>query len=147
MGIPNPQLLSLSKGATLPYSEEPLSLKIPKHQGTEKFLKGPIPLNWISSAIQLSGSAWPVATAIWYLVGLTNSPTIKLTKATLDLFGISRYSKYRALEALETAGLIRVISNMGKNPLITVLNVPSDYYSSLLKDKPQTTEKQDPTII
>jgi hypothetical protein len=140
MGIPNPQLLSLPKETTLPYLEAPPSLKIPRHQGNEKFLKGPIPLNWISQAIRLSGSVWPVATAIWYLVGLTNSPTIKLTKATLDLFGISRYSKYRALEALETAGLIRVIANMGKNPLITVLEVPLEDYQSLLKDKPQTEQ-------
>jgi len=135
MSTPNPQLLSLPKRA-ISNSDKPTYLKIPRHQGNEKFLKGPIPLNWISKAIQLSGSVWPVSTAIWYLVGLTHSPTVKLTQATLNLFGISRYSKYRALDELETAGLICVISKRGKNPLITVLDVALEGHESLSKDKP-----------
>lgn len=139
MSTPNPQLLSLPK-KTLHYSDKPPRSKIPRHQSNEKFLKGPIPLNWVSKAVQLSGSAWPVGTAIWYLVGLTQSPTVKLTKSTLDLFGITRHSKYRALDALETAGLIHVISKIGKNPLITVLEVVLDDHESLLKDKLPTTE-------
>lgn len=135
MSTPNPQLLSLPK-KTLHYSDKPSRSKIPRHQSNEKFLKGPIPLNWVSKAVQLSGSAWPVGTAIWYLVGLTQSPTVKLTQATLNLFGISRYSKYRALDELETAGLICVISKRGKNPLITVLDVALEGHESLSKDKP-----------
>ena len=63
-----------------------------------------------------------MGTAIWYLVGLTNSPTVKLTQAILNLFGVSRYSKYRALEELKRAGLIRIEATVGKNPKITVLS-------------------------
>lgn len=139
MSTPNPQLLSLPKRA-IKNSDKPTCPRIPRHQGNEKFLKGPIPLNWISKAIQLSGSVWPVSTAIWYLVGLTHSPTVKLTQATLNLFGISRYSKYRALDELETAGLICVISKRGKNPLITVLDVALEDHKSLSKVKPSTED-------
>jgi hypothetical protein len=121
MSTRNPLLLPLPKG-TIGNSNKPTCPTIPRHQGNEKFLKGPIPLNWISIAIQLSGSAWDVGTAIWYLVGLNNSPTVKLTKATLDLFGISRYSKYRALDELKRAGLIHIEATVGKNPIITVLS-------------------------
>lgn len=121
MSTPNPQLLSLPK-RNMGGSNKPTCPKIPRHQGNEKFLKGPIPLNWITSAAKLSGSAWTVGTAIWYLVGLTNSPTVKLTQAILNLFGVSRYSKYRALEELKRAGLIRIEATVGKNPKITVLS-------------------------
>lgn len=121
MDTPNPQLLSLPKDAINSF-DKPRPPRIPRHQGNEKFLKGPIPLNWISSATQLSGSAWHVGTAIWYLVGLTQSPTVKLTQVTLNLFGISRYSKYRALGELKTAGLISIDTTVGKNPKITVLS-------------------------
>ena len=120
MNILNPQLLSLPR-ETIRTSDKSRPLKIPRHQGNEKFLKGPVPLNWISRATQLSGSAWHVGTAIWYLVGLTNSPTVKLTQATLDLLGISRYAKYRALAELKTAGLISFDAIAGKNPKITVI--------------------------
>lgn len=99
------------------------SNKIPKHSGKERFLKGPIPLKWICEATRLPGQTWNVATAIWYLVGLNNSPTIKLTQTVLNQFGITRYAKYRALNELEATGLIKIDSSHGKNPVVTVLEL------------------------
>jgi hypothetical protein len=96
--------------------------KAPKVQG--EFLKGPIPLNWLKCATELSGKA-PLATAlaIMFEVGRRRSQQIILTAAILERFHVNRKAKYRALEKLEGAKLISVIRKPGKNPLVTVLVV------------------------
>ena len=118
----NPKLLALPKTQNINVLSK-RRLKIPRHRTGEKFLKGPIPLRWIREATKLPGKSWHVASAIWYLVGMNNSSTIKLTQGVLDDFGVSRYSKYRALTNLVSAGLISVDSNTGKNPVVTVLDL------------------------
>jgi hypothetical protein len=45
----------------------------PRHSTGEKFLKGPIPLNWLSRASQLKGKSLQVGLSLWFLAGLTNS--------------------------------------------------------------------------
>ena len=101
-------------------------VKIPRHKTGEKFLKGPIPLNWLCKAAQLPGKSLQVAIAIWFLAGCNNSSTVKLNQAILTDFGVTRYCKYRALEWLSGAGLIAVQEINGKNPLVTVLPVPEE---------------------
>lgn len=98
-------------------------LKIPRHKIGEKFLKGPIPFNWLCKAAQLPGKSFHVAIVIWFLVGLNKSSTVKLNQSVLTKFGVTRHSKYRALDWLSDAGLIAVEEAKGKNPLVTVLPV------------------------
>lgn len=115
----DPMQLTLPK-STLATLKRPR--KIPRHKSGERFLCGPIPLSWIVKATVLPGKTWHVATVIWYLAGLTKSPSVKLTQGILNEFGIDRFAKYRALNALAEAGLIRYIVTRGKNPVVTLLD-------------------------
>jgi DNA-binding transcriptional ArsR family regulator len=56
---------------------------------------------------------------------------IKLTTSGLKRFGVDRKAKDRALAALEEAGLISVIRQRGRNPLIT-----------LVTDQPQQNDQE-----
>jgi len=60
--------------------------------------------------------------ALWFLAGMTNSPKVKLTQVVLNIFGVNRHCKYRALEWLSEAGLISVKTSNGKNPIVTIIN-------------------------
>jgi len=55
------------KRELLPSSEPP------KYNKGEKFLKGPIPWNWIVAIAKLGGKTLHVGIAIWHLVGMTKS--------------------------------------------------------------------------
>ena len=101
-------------------------VKVPHHKTGEKFLKGPIPLNWLCRASQLPGKSLHVANAIWFLVGLNKSPTVRLNQAILTQFGVTRTCKYRALNWLSDAGLIAVEKATGKSSVVTVLSVPEE---------------------
>jgi hypothetical protein len=89
-----------------------------------EFVKGPLPLDWLSSACKLRGkSPLTVALAILFEVGRRKSNQIVLTTAICERFGVNRKAKYRGLSALEAAGLILVNRRPRKNPIITVLDV------------------------
>lgn len=89
-----------------------------------EFVKGPLPLNWLSSACKLRGkSPLTVALAILFEVGRRKSNEIVLTTAICERFGVNRKAKYRGLSALEAAGLILVNRRPRKNPILTVLDV------------------------
>jgi hypothetical protein len=94
----------------------------------DEFVRGPLAVSWWGRACRLSGKAQATALAIWFLAGLRGRPDgLKLTTATLARFGVEdRSSKSRVLAALEQAGLTRVASRQGKNPLVTILGVDLD---------------------
>ncbi len=90
-----------------------------------KFVKGPIPLRWLSVAAALPGRAFHVAIAIWHAAGLQKSGAVRLSYATLAAFAVDRFAYYRALAALENARLITVADQgTGKAPIVTLLDVP-----------------------
>ncbi len=95
--------------------------RLPRHRAGEKFLKGPIPLDWICHAALLPGKSFQVAIAIWFLAGLHKTATVKLNQALLSSLGVSRQCKYRALAWLTEAKLIEVDQSNGKNPVVTIL--------------------------
>ncbi len=98
--------------------------KAPRHQPGEHFLRGPIPMKWLSAASSASGrgSGLKVALAIWYLSGLNGqSHTVKLQTAALRNLGVDRHAAYRGLKALEEAGLVRVQRHPGRTPVVTLL--------------------------
>lgn len=88
-----------------------------------KFLKGPISLNWLSTAAHLPGKTLHVGLALWFLVGLKRSGTVKLGSSTLKLFGIDRKAGYSALRRLEDARLVNVSRGIGRNPVVTIVEV------------------------
>ena len=99
----------------------PRSKKPPRHSPGEKFLKGPIPLDWLFKASKLPGKTLQVGIALWFMAGLKCKRTVALTTRLLKEFGVSRSTKARSLKALENAGLISVERRHGKNPLVTIL--------------------------
>lgn len=102
--------------------------RAPRHQPGEHFLKGPIPLAWMSRAGQLPGKALHVGIALWYLSGLhRGSPTVALCGAVLATLGVTRTIGYRALKALEDAGLVGVERQPGRYPRVTLLAGGTDH--------------------
>jgi hypothetical protein len=122
MDTPNPEFLALPKSAQR-LSSRPSRQKPPHHRSNEKFLKGPIPLNWLCHAAQLPGKSLHVGLAIWFLAGLNKSATVKLSQSVLNQMGVDRHSKARALKQLTNAKLISMQSAPGCAPVITVLAI------------------------
>jgi hypothetical protein len=100
-----------------------LSRAPPRHKKSERFLKGPIPLPWLSRAAQLPGKSLHVSIAVWFLAGLTRNRTVQLSSRVSMTFGVDRHAKYRALRWLEEARLIKVIHRPGCSPRVTLLEV------------------------
>jgi DNA-binding MarR family transcriptional regulator len=122
----NPDQLALARGPVKPL---PLAAqrKAPRHQPGEKFLKGPIPMNWLNRAAGLPGKALHVGIALWHLAGLTRHvSTVSLSATVLRDMGISRTTGYRALAALEEAGLVRVERQPGRLSRVTILAIKAE---------------------
>lgn len=100
------------------------SRRAPRHKAGHKFLKGPIPLNWLSAAAVQPGKALHVALGLWFWVGVKKSCEVALSMSWLGTTcGVNRYSGYRGLAALEKVGLVSVVRHRGRKPLVTVLEV------------------------
>ena len=70
----------------------------------------------------LPGKSLHAGVALWYAVGLNRSRTIPLSNISGVRFGLDRNAKYRALNWLEGAGLIKVERKLGRAPVITILD-------------------------
>ena len=92
---------------------------------TVPFLKGPIPLAWLNEAAKLPGKAINLGLAIWWLAGMAQTKTFKLTGKALDQLGVSRDAAADALKRLEGRGLIRVQRAPGQRPTVEILSVAS----------------------
>lgn len=90
------------------------------------FLRGPIPLAWLSTAGSLSGHAIQVGLTLWFEAGLRRDRTVRLRHSVLRRFGVSRWSAYRALKALEQAKLVRVNRRRGRSAIVTLLDADAD---------------------
>jgi DNA-binding transcriptional ArsR family regulator len=96
--------------------------KLPRHAPGEKFLKGPNPWRWIIMSARLPGKALHVGIALFFLGGVTRSRTVKPSNVLLRALGVTRFSKSRALEELEGAGLVSIDRRLGRNPVVTILD-------------------------
>jgi DNA-binding transcriptional ArsR family regulator len=85
-----------------------------------RFLKGPVPWEWIVRASELPGKALIVGLSLWRLSGAIGKATVTLGNNELEPFGIDRAAKSRALTALEGAGLIMVERRRGRLPIVTI---------------------------
>ena len=97
---------------------EPASQRLSVSDG--RFLKGPIPWAWIIAAAELPGQALLVGLCVWRLAGATKSYNVSFGNSDLKPLGIDRAAKSRALQALETAGLISVARRRGRFPTVTL---------------------------
>ena len=97
-----------------------LRKQIPRPLPGERFLRGPIPLNWLTTAARLPGKTLHVGLAIWLEAGMRNSAVVPLSNVMGQRFGLDRNSKYRGLIWLEEAGLIAVERKLGRAPVVTI---------------------------
>ena len=98
-----------------------VSRKPPRHRQGEKFLKGPIPWEWLAEAANQPGRAIHVGIALWHLSFIKSDRTVALSGKLLNELGVDRSAGYRALIALEKTGLVSVQRHIGKNPVVTIL--------------------------
>ncbi len=88
------------------------------------FLRGPIPMDWLSAAAHLPGKTLHLANALWWLKGMSKGSPFKLAPKALDLFDISRDAVLDGLNRLESVGLIRVERKAGSKPVVTIIDAP-----------------------
>jgi hypothetical protein len=88
---------------------------------SNKFLKGPVPWEWISEAAKLPGKALHVGLALWRLKGAMKSDTVRLGNSEVAALGVDRNAKSRALKHLQERGLITVKQEPGKLPVVTLI--------------------------
>jgi hypothetical protein len=74
------------------------------------YVRGPIPLSWLTRACALPGQrVLAVSLALWYVQGLrSKNHDLEVTADTWELFGVDAAARCRALKALTNAGLVRV---------------------------------------
>jgi hypothetical protein len=90
----------------------------PRHGPGEKFLKGPIPWQWIEAAAALPGKALAVGLVVWREAGCRNAATVPLNLSGLRM---PRRTAQRALQSLRDGGLVAVEHRLGRPPLVTLL--------------------------
>jgi hypothetical protein len=81
-----------------------------------------VPLQWADAATKAIGSR-QCFILIWllHIAWKTKSTTFTLSNEALVRYGISREVKRKALDALETASLIKVDQLPGRAPVVTLL--------------------------
>ncbi len=87
----------------------------------ELFLKGPIPLSWLSTAAALPGKALNVALAVRWVSDISKAAEIHVTKVALHHFGLSEDAYRDGLKRLEQAGLVAVVRKAGQRARVRLL--------------------------
>ena len=95
----------------------------PRHKPGEKFIKGPIPWDWITEAAKLGGSPLKVAVGLWFYAGMKSNRSIKFSNVILPELDLSRSAKYRGLKKLEDRGLVSLQQASGCSPVVTLLDL------------------------
>ena len=88
------------------------------------FLRGPIPLAWLSEAAKLPGKTLNVALALLWRHGMARGKPFKLTRMALKTLNVERDAASAGLARLEQAGLIQVERKPGQRPTVSILNEP-----------------------
>lgn len=89
------------------------------------FLKGPIPLSWLTQASKLSGKVLHVSIALWFLYGINKGKEFKVQHKFVKAFGIHRSTFYKAIKSLETVGLIQKSKTRGQTHRVRIILTPN----------------------
>ena len=87
----------------------------------KKFLKGPIPLDWLTAAAQLPGKAINVGIALWWLDGMSKTGILKLTRQSQLALNISKDAERDGLRRLQRAGLIELTTRPGQRHNVRIV--------------------------
>ena len=94
---------------------------IPEHEKGGRFVRGPIPYEWLRMALSFGGKSGNLAWAMWWLVGMKRSNPIRLTGRVLRDFSISTRTARRLLDQFERVGLVEVNRKRGRCPVVALL--------------------------
>jgi hypothetical protein len=97
----------------------------PRPRKRGKFIWGPVPWDWLTSAAKLSCTAVLVGLVLWHLAGLHKNRRFRFQYARAAELGLHRNCVYRALCSLERAGLVAVKRGRGRCPVVTILDAPA----------------------
>lgn len=75
----------------------------------------------LESAANLPGKSLHLLLGIWLLVVLRQSPTVKLSRRTMQRVSISRFAASDALRRLEAAGIVKARRLPGRSTVVTIL--------------------------
>jgi DNA-binding transcriptional ArsR family regulator len=96
------------------------SAELPAHAPGERFIRGPIPMEWMKLAAKCGHRAEAVALLLWYAAGIQRANPIKLSKGLLRELSVNPRTARRALDRFEQAGLVDVEFHRGRAPLVTL---------------------------
>jgi hypothetical protein len=77
-----------------------------------------VPWTWVEQLNGAQGKTYSVALHLLYLSWKSKGAPVKLPNGMLQIDGISRASKWRALTELEQRGLISIERRRGRSPII-----------------------------
>jgi hypothetical protein len=101
---------------------------LPRPQGKEKFLKGPIPWWWLERLAEVGGRSktFIVGIGIWQVAEMRKSNEFKMQPGIYKDLGVSSSSFHRALRLLKQGGLIDYSVRSGRSPNIEILGWSED---------------------
>ena len=99
-----------------------VKLDLPRPKTGAKFIKGPLPLDWLRSASRCGNRAEAVALLLWYAAGWQKSNPAKLTPTILAELHVHPKTARRVLLQFQSAGLVDVVMKRGCSPLVTILS-------------------------
>lgn len=105
----------------------PPAPKSRRRRSQEPFLRGPVPMPWLAQAQTLTLAAMGVALALWFQRGVRrHGGPVKVTSAVRRHMGLSNDQARRGIQALATAGLLRVWKGgRGRCAVVQIVATPS----------------------
>ena len=92
----------------------------------KRFIKGPVPLDWVAQASVLGKAAMFVGLECWYRSGLAGSLVFRLNLSRMATAPqLARSSARRGLQRLEEAGLVSVARPVGQRLLVAIKLPPA----------------------
>ena len=86
----------------------------------DRYLRGPIPMDWLRAASRCGLRAEAVAMLLWYAAGWQKSNPAKLTPAILSELRVHPKTARRILGKFQDVGLVDVEFHRGRSPLVTI---------------------------
>ena len=86
----------------------------------DRYLRGPIPMDWLRAASCCGYRAEAVAMLLWYAAGWQKSNPAKLTPAILSELRVHPKTARRILGKFRDVGLVDVEFHRGRSPLVTI---------------------------
>lgn len=123
---------------------QPLPVSLPNGTtAAAQYLRGPVPWAWLNTAAALPAKALHVGIALWFEAGRQRTRRVRLTNRLLARMKVSRWAKYRALDALERADLVQVDREANGN-LVVLLLQPGIDERSRSAEPERSDESQSP---